>query len=468
MVDCKLLLVDEDELIRRVMSRGLQGKVAQFECVADLDSAIALMEKSPFDIVVSETHVNGAPDDDLSAFNFIRSVKTNWPETEVIAQIGYGATDAIGRALRAGAFDYVEKPFKLERLLMLVTRALENKKIRTELSTLRQQVAFDYGFDNFVGASPATMKLKERLAKISETDSPVLIIGENGSGKTTAARAIHYHSRRRREKLMTFDCADVSERMMETELFGSRDTGKSLKGEGVFQRANGSTLIIENIELMTTATQTRLVDAIKRTTTMAPSTGHVDVRIIATTTLSQSEFEQSDTILAELVTALTLNAIMTPSLRTRKEDITELTEMMLRKYSTDSLNITTSNSTTATTPKTLSAAALEKLFAYSWPGNIRELQNVIKRAVALAQKDVVQADDVFFTQQSAESVTGATGSTLEATGSLEMTYRARILKSLEDNDWNFSQTAQELGIGRTTLWRKVKKFNLKRELVAAE
>lgn len=464
MIECKLLFVDDDEMIRRVMERGLSSQITSVTSVSSPDEARQALEKDRFDVVVTDLRMNGvSAENDAVGINLIRVIRERTPETEVIMQTGFGSLENVEKALRAGAYDYLEKPYKPERLIRMIERAMESRRMRSELASLRQQVAFEYGFDGLVGVSHSMQVIKEKITRAADCDMPALIAGESGVGKAHLARTIHHHSRRRRNALITFDCSATAERLMESELFGARETrpGRSArKLQGWFQHADGGTLLIKHIEKLPLTAQARLLTLLDNAGATAVEDGAavpVDVRLIATTTVDLQEAVREGSFMGQLLDRFAGLTLTPPPLRERRDDIADLANVFLRRQNTDKGIMK------------LAAPTLEKLMEHEWPGNVAELQNTIRRAVALAQDKVITADDIFFTTEGKgrqSRQVAASDVTVGTRGSLEMTYRARILKSLEDNNWNFSQTAQELGIGRTTLWRKVKKYNLKRELVA--
>ncbi|MBN4076566.1 sigma-54-dependent Fis family transcriptional regulator [Gemmatimonas aurantiaca] len=462
MIDCNMLFVDDDELIRRVVEREMENKISYTHTVSGPNEALAALELLKYDIVVTDLRMNGSgPLNDDIGINLVRTIKEMYPEMEIIVQTGYGSTDNMEKAMCAGAYDCLEKPYKIERLALMVERATESRRMRRELSALRQQVAFEYGFDGLIGSSPAMLRLKESMATIAETDSPVLIIGESGVGKSLVAKTIHHHSRRRKETLLTFDCASVAERLIDSELFGVTGRGnRSGRVTGWYQQTDKGSLIIKQVERLPLTSQGKLHSELFRATSLPEHDALerlADVRIFATNNIGWETAVSERGFLGSLAERLSANTLLVPALRDRIDDVPALAQKFLQNYASASKDITVAQFT---------GSALEKLMEHTWSGNVRELQNTVRRALALSSDGTVSPDDVFFTSDGGSGEGRANTSTLTVNGSLEMTYRARILKSLEDNHWNYSQTANELGIGRTTLWRKVKKYKLQRELLA--
>lgn len=461
MIDSKMLFVDDDELIRRVVERGMQGKINQTTAVAGPNEALQELSQNRFDIVVTDLRMNGAePLNDDVGINLIRSIKEMYPETEIIVQTGYGSTENVEKAIRAGAYDYLEKPYKVERLALMIDRATESRRMRRELSTLRQQVAFEYGFDGLIGSSPQMLRVKEAMVTIAETDSPTLILGESGVGKSLVAKSIHHHSRRRKESLLTFDCSSSADRLIDSELFGFNERGgRGGRATGWYQQADCGTLIIKQAERLPLTSQGKLLNELTRAVKLPVNdelARLADVRVIATNRGNLDTAISERGFMEQLAERLGANTLIVPTLRERNDDIPALAQKFLRNYAGDDEHGLRAQ---------FSGGALEKLMEHSWPGNVRELQNTVRRSLTLSGGGAISADDIFFTGENGAHARSVSDSAMSVKGSLEMTYRARILKSLEDNNWNYSQTAQELGIGRTTLWRKVKKYNLQRDLL---
>jgi len=397
--------------------------------------------------------------DDLSSL--IRSIKRSSSQPALILVTDHDSSEQTVDALRSGVDDLLMEPVNIERATMLIERALETRRMRQDLANLRSRMAWQYGLDNLVGNSLSMRTLKESLTHLATTESSILITGESGVGKSLIANVIHQRSNRRKMPMITVNCSAIPTRMIGAEIFGSQSfdgNGAVSELSGKLAEANGGTLFLNNISKLPMDVQSRLLTVIGESRNAPGDSNSIpDVRMLATTdqNLSLGGFNQ------ELLSAISAFKVEIPALRDRAEDIPLLVERILRENEYDS------GEGEATSNLWTSAKAMEKLMTYSWPENIRELKGVIKRASDLVRGDEIQLEDVIFTTKSSSARTmgmaGDLGSSGIENGSLETTYRNRILKSLEENDWNFTQTASELGIGRTTLWRKVKKFNLKRE-----
>ncbi|MFQ5606930.1 MAG: sigma-54-dependent transcriptional regulator [Candidatus Zixiibacteriota bacterium] len=471
MIECRALFVDDDEFIRRVTKRGLENSIDKIVCVASVGEALKEMTEAAYDVVITDLRMNAdTPESEMDGFQLIRTIRETYPNTEVILQTGYGSLVNVEKALRVGASDYIEKPYKIERLLLVIERALESRRFKRELAMLRQQVAFDYGYDGLIGETPYALRLKESIRQASEHERPVLIIGEPGCGKDLAAKIIHHHSTRRRGPLHILDCRATPERLIDSELFGRAGAGGRAADSalnGLLEQARGGSILIKSIDALPRETQAKLVSVMRdggvSGAADSPSIS-LDVRILATTSANLYELATQGRFLEELLERIGAVTIAVPALRQRKEDIQSLAESFLRTPKASDAGRSGSSDLV------LTGEALEKMMGYAWPENVRELKNVVRRATALARASEIMPDDIFFSAGCAnigrQSVAEKAESILNTRSSMEMTYRSRILKSLEDNNWNYSRTALELGIGRTTLWRKVKKFNLSKETLS--
>jgi two-component system response regulator HydG len=341
-------------------------------------------------------------------------------------------------------------------LLNTVNRAIRYGHLKRELENLRSQVAMSFGFDNLIGISEPVMALRETIARVSPTDITIAITGPGGSGKRLIAKTIHHHSNRRFAALISVDCAALTAATIETELFGAGSVTSALK------RADGGTLLINEINFMPQPVQLRLAEFLKDYRLPQPdgATGEkIDLRLIVTGDDDLDSMVRKDALRTELLQHLNVYPIAVPALRERTEDIESLVDYFLRRISTQ----------LSCGPLTITHQALQKLYAHSWPGNIRELENALQRAAGLCRNGQIDDADIRFVgfmeigNQTAEPVRKMTLKGRQ--GLLADNQKTVIAKALEENDWNFTQTAQKLGIGRTTLWRKVKKYNLARETV---
>ena len=397
----------------------------------------------------------------------IASVKSAFPWVEVLAVLESADRTTTLDMIQAGAHDCLTGDSSTDELKIRVMKALDHGRIKQELSNLRQHVAMSYGFDNIVGISRPVTALKETIQRVSPTDITLLISGPLGSGKELAAKVIHYHSMRRKNSFVTVDCAAIPERLFESELFGEESgiERANVPPDGcLLMKADGGTVFFDNVERLPAAVQPRLMRFLKDFTIM-PAGKHqpvkIDVRIVSATSVDLEAMTREHCFSRELYYQIGVLPVNIPSLADRLEDVEMLSEYFLRRFAQE-----------ADCPMfELTRSAMDLLVAHGWPGNVRELENTLKRATALCRENRIDADDILFITTERTDATGISArekmTLRDNAGTLDEGQRKIIIKALSENDWNFTQTAQELGIGRTTLWRKVKKYNLKRETVAS-
>lgn len=406
-----------------------------------------------------------APDiiDDQPAVQFTAAVRHRYPNTGIIVVTTETNENRGAEALAAGAHDYLMTSSSSVRVLASVRRVLQTMRMKNELTVLRQTVAMTNGFDNLIGSSDEMIKLKEKVRKLAPTDIAVLIAGPSGSGKELLARVMHHHSRRRSGPFAAIDFSAQTSRTAAEQLFGPDEAGDSSQtcAATLLEQADGGTLFLDSVESISADLQPRLarflIDFTVATDGARPSR-KLDLRVMAATSrdlgsmVADGEF---DTELYNLISEITLSL---PSLSRRPEDIELLCEYFLRRLPTGA----------TPTAISISREAVEKLLLHDWPGNVRELETCLSRAAALCHTDLLQPEDITFATRSGQSEGHRELrilNTRRRNGLLDDTQRSIIARALEDNNWNFTQTAQELGIGRTTLWRKVKKYQLTREQV---
>jgi len=458
--EISVLLVDSDGAAHRTLSLALGKEKYKIELANSIETALEMLEQKPFDIILVDSE-----DNRHSIFETVKRIRQNHIFTEIIVLGDSSDGKTAVQALQAGAIDCIKKPYSNEQLLLRLGKAAEHLQLRQELTALRQDIAMNYGFDNIVGASDAIRQLKETIGRIAPTDIPVLITGDKGTGKGLIARILHHHSHRRRGAFVHVNCASMNETQLETILFGSTgDSSHSEQGiiESALKRADGGTLFLDAVDSMPLSVQLRLVSFLrdfKLNSDNFTLEKKIDLRTIAATEIDLAAHTDEGRFLKDLYQRLDVINVRIPALIEWIEDIEILADYLIRKITAGSDK----------RQPTISRQAIEKLAAYNWPGNVRELENTLKRALVYCKGDHLKAEDISLTisdrcpnsyNRISSILTSATTESL-----LEDNQRAVIRKALIDNNWNFTQTAQALGIGRTTLWRKVKKYDLKRDAV---
>ncbi|MEK7774456.1 MAG: sigma-54 dependent transcriptional regulator, partial [Candidatus Zixiibacteriota bacterium] len=452
--ETRILILDDEQSIRRSLALVLTKEQYSIHEADTTAEAVKILRTGDIDLVLCDLRIG-----DENGIEFLRTVRTGFPEVEAILLTAFGSIESAVEAVRAGAFDYLTKPVNSQQLILKVQKALEHRFMRRELTNLRQHVALSYGFDNIVGVSKAITKVKETAARIAPTDITVLLAGASGTGKELLARAIHYHSNRRHSRFAAIDCSAIPETLMESELFGHMKgsyTSAFETRKGILEEADGGTVFLDEVNNMPLTMQSKLLRFLQDFEIRpvgSASSKKVDVRIIAATNKDLGMMVAEGTFRDDLFYRLNVIPIRIPTMAERAEDVGPLTDYFLRKIASDMKRPAIA----------VSQYAIEKLMGHSWPGNVRELENTLKRAVALSHNGQIDADQIIFApaRPMGSPATSITFVAPPAGGkSLAETQRSKIVQALDENSWNFTQTAQELGIGRTTLWRKIKKYNL--------
>jgi DNA-binding NtrC family response regulator len=445
-----ILIVDDEAGMRNMLSKlfdknGFDTAIAQntSEAYAHLDSRV-------FDLVLTDLRLGGE-----SGMEVLARTKQTHPETEVIIMTAYGSVETAVSAIQNGASEYITKPFKSAEIVFKVNKALEHIDLRHTVKYLRQTVAQTFGYDNIIGISKDIQDLKSVVDRIAGTSIAVLISGESGTGKELFAKVIHHHSDRRSKAFVPINCSAIPENLLESELFGYTKgafTGAYVTKKGLFEEADGGTIFLDEIGDMPFQLQAKLLRVLQEKEIRPVGqnlTRKIDVRVIAASNANLANMVQDGRFREDLYYRLNVMPMTIPPLRDRPEDIPVLSDYFLKNISKEYNRF----------PITLSADGLELMLKHTWPGNVRELENTLKRAVALSGRDQIQYEDIVFISPRETQLTSKPTLQIK-TRSLQEGQKLQILKSLEENNWNYSLTANQLGIGRTTLWRKIKKFNL--------
>ncbi|MCP4567824.1 MAG: sigma-54-dependent Fis family transcriptional regulator [FCB group bacterium] len=446
-----ILIVEDDNTLRQVLINLLTGqgyRVSSAACGKEAESAL---KNDIFELVLTDLCLG-----DTSGLDILNASKRLHPETEVIIMTAFGSVKTAVEAMQNGAWDYITKPFKHDELLLKVSKALERIELRNEVRLLRQEVAHQFGFDNIIGNSKIITDLKKIAGRISNSDIAVLITGESGTGKELFAKVLHHHSARRKKGFVPINCSAIPESLLESELFGhikGAFTSAVTNRRGLFEEAEGGTLFLDEIGDLPYSTQAKLLRVLQEKEIRpvgGNSTRSIDVRIIAATNSDLGQKVENGQFREDLFYRLNVMPLHVPPLRERPEDIPLLAEYCLRKIRGEY----------GRNEVTLTADSVDMLLRHNWPGNVRELENTLKRALALSSGDSISREDIIFISPQRTKLTVEPAEPVSKRSLLE-NQKIQILKSLEANNWNYSMTADQLGIGRTTLWRKVRKFNLK-------
>jgi two-component system response regulator PilR (NtrC family) len=370
----RVLVVDDEPSMREFLSIALARDGYDVATAKDGVEALKLMEESPASVVLSDLSMPRK-----GGMELLEEVRQNWPETIVVIITAFGTIENAVKALHLGATDYVSKPFNLEEILLKIRRALKQRELERENVHLRDELRERYGLEGIIGQSEAIQQVQNLIRQVSGTDSTVLVMGESGTGKELVARAIHTHSRRSEGPFLTVNCAAMPESLLESELFGhvrGAFTGATAAREGLFRAATGGTLVLDEIGDMPLAMQAKLLRVLQDGR-VRPVGGNeeqpTNVRIVAVTNRDLESLIPKGQFREDLYYRINVIHIQLPPLRDRKEDIPLLVEHFLDLF----------GSRIGRRPERVSQDAFRVLEAWDWPGNIRELENVIERAVTL-------------------------------------------------------------------------------------
>jgi len=450
-----LIISSDNEFTDKLESRLNRENFAVYRADT-IDTALNLLEQKKIDLAVTDTR-----DDYETGFEIINIIRQSFPFTESLILTPPDQPDLVERAFEMGAFDAISVTVDPKQLILKIKMAVSHGNMKQELILYRQQVAMSYGFDNIIGESKDVTKIKETAGRIAPTDIAILITGAPGTGKELLARTIHHHSNRRHQPLVVIDCSTIPAPLMDEELFGHRQnfhSGESAK-TGLIEQADGGTLYFDNIEELPINVQTRLLRLFQYgeiTPLGASEPVKINVRFIASSTCDLNLLVLEDRFREDLLNHINVISLHLPKLQERLEDIELLSKYFLQKISQE----------TSQLDLTLNHQVLDRLHRYDWPGNIRELENSLKRAATLCRNNHIEAEDIILlttSQNKQQETTAKSESENMESGLLSDSQRSIITCALKENNWNFTQTAQKLGIGRTTLWRKVKKYNLRSE-----
>lgn len=447
----KILVVDDEEIIRDSILYILESEGYEVDKAENGKVAYEKIKEKHFDLVITDIEMPA-----MKGTELLEKIKTLDPQTAVIIITAFGSLDTAITALRNGASDYILKPVEFDELLIKVKRLFEIKDLLIENKVLREEINRKYDFDNIVGKSPAIKKVFDMIQAVAETDSTVLISGNSGTGKELVARAIHYRSKRKNKPFIAVNCGAISENLIESELFGHKKgafTGAISDKEGFIKAADGGTLFLDEISEMPPQLQVKLLRAIQEkeytpvgTTQSLP----VNVRFVATTNRNLEEEVKAGRFREDLYYRLNVVEIHLPSLREREEDIPLLADHFLNKYRKElNKNI-----------KGIDNDAMRVLLAHEWRGEVRELENVIERAVIFCRGDYISVDDLppTFVPDRETLTTNFSGSLEDSVRKFERDF---IMRVLESNNFNKEKTAKILKVGLSTLYRKLKELDIK-------
>lgn len=453
MKTARILVVDDEASLRRVMQVQLQRQGYETRVAGSADESLQMLETGDYHLVLTDLRMPG-----MSGMELLNEIGKRWPEITVIVMTAFGTIENAVEAMRAGAYHYVTKPVQLAELSLVVDRALEHTRLIEEVNRLRENLDGKYGFDAIIGRSPSLLNVLDIASRAAQSEATVLIEGETGTGKELLARAIHQNSLRKGRPFLAINCGAIPKDLIESELFGFRRgafTGAVEHKRGKIENANGGTLFLDEIGELPLDLQVKLLRLIQegemeKLGALEPV--KVDVRIVAATNRNLKTMMQSGQFREDLYYRLAVIPITLPPLRDRAEDIGDLVryffESNKKKLGRTELN--------------LPSALLSYFSRYSWPGNIRELENVLERIVVLSRGTEVTLVDLPEFLRPVHTGVGALNLQLPPEGiSLEGLEKELIVKALERCAGNQTKAAQYLDLSRKTLIYRMEKYGLR-------
>ncbi|WP_420146502.1 sigma-54-dependent transcriptional regulator [Spirosoma sp.] len=450
-----ILLIDDEPKLRQLLARILQLEGYTLFEAADVRSGLKTLAREEIQLVICDVKLPDGNGIDLSA-----QIKQVYPAIEIIVLTAYGTISDGVTAIKNGAFDYITKGDDNDKIIPLVSRAVEKANLQFRIQQLEQQISRRYGFDNIIGHSKAIQQAIELARKVAVTDTTVLLTGETGTGKEVFAQAIHQSSPRRMGPFVAINCGALGKDILESELFGHRAgafTGASRDQKGLFAEANKGSIFLDEIGEMPLDLQTKLLRVLEtheflRVGDTRPT--KTDVRVIAATNRGLEAEANSGRFRLDLYYRLSVFQIELPPLRNRRDDIADLAEQFARQYAAK----------LGKRDVQLHPIFIEKLQQHSWKGNIRELKNVIERAVILSDTSItgiveLTSDLLPYEMQTANVSAGTTN---EAALDLATVEKQHIQRVLRQTSGNKTETARLLGIGLTTLYRKLQEAGLEK------
>jgi two-component system response regulator PilR (NtrC family) len=444
-----ILIVEDEELLRESLAELLGAEGYRVSQAANGREAFGLALETPFDLVITDIRMP-----EMDGMTLLGKLQELAHQTPVIVITAYGTVESAVSAMRSGAADYLLKPMQFDEVLMRVRRAMDFGEIRRDRRRMTEQLAAGSAFQNLIGESPAMLRLFELASKLSAVRSSVLILGESGTGKELFARAIHFNGPGRDKPFVAVNCGAIPDSLIESELFGHKRgafTGAVADRIGYFEAAHGGTLFLDEMSTLPLAVQSSLLRVLEeRVVTPVGDTRAkpVDVRIVAASNQNLAELVGRGGFREDLLYRLDVVRLELPPLRERREDIPRLAYHFLAKYTREMSKRVTGISNTA----------MRALLGHEWRGNVRELENVIERAVIFAEGREIEPEDLPFLPRPGPVAEGE--DLKDAVRSFE---RQHILASLKRHDWDKNETARQLGIGLSSLYRKLDELKIPKE-----
>ena len=448
----RILIADDHDSLRRGLAQAVADAGHDVEEAPNGNAAIEKLHEGFFDVVVSDLKMGGS-----TGLEVLKTAKTLHPASAIILMTAFGSVSTAVEAMKSGAFDYVQKPFEVEEMEVKIEKALEMRRMQNQIDYLRHAQGDIYDFDRIIGSSGALEKVLSVVRKVAKSNTTVLVRGETGTGKELIAGAVHHNSLRAARNFVKVNCAALQENLLESELFGHEKgafTGADKQRIGRFEQADGGTLFLDEIGDMSANTQAKILRVLQEhefERLGGTRTIKVDVRLIAATNRDLPTMVEAGQFREDLYYRLNVVTMEMPPLRERKDDISELANFFIRRFSGELKKKIVG----------LEPDALKLLMRYQWPGNIRELENLIERLVAVSDKDFISEEDLPLEFHFAQlEPKGAKIQNLfeDATNTFERNF---IVRALEKCGWNVTATAEYLGIPLSTLKYKMDRLDVR-------
>ena len=452
-----ILVVDDEAGMRKYLKKLLTDNNFRVRLASNGEDGLEKLQKDVPDLVLADLKMPK-----MDGLRFLKEIRKEFPKIIVIIMTAYGTMDSAIKAMKLGAYDYINKPFEIDEILLVIDKALEKKRIEEENIILHKELKRSYTFEDIVSQDYKMRQIFDLVKRIADTKSTVLIRGETGTGKELIARAIHNISSRADRPFIPVDCAALTETILESELFGhikGSFTGAVSDKKGLFEAADGGTVFLDEVGHVSTSIQAKLLrvlqdGVIKRVGDV--NSRKVDTRLISATNEDLEKSVQEGTFREDLYYRINVVPIWIPPLRDRKGDIPLLVEHFINKYNyLEKKNL-----------KSISGDALNILMSYDWPGNVRELENFIQRAVVLGVGPIILPRDLPASVRISE--TAERRDTVSRTGNfrkarkmaIEVFEKRFLIEALKKNNGNVSKTAKEIGLDRRNLQKKIKYYKI--------
>lgn len=454
----RILVVDDEESIREFLDIMLRKEGYEVTCVEDGQKAIDILKKKSFDLLISDLQMPN-----VTGIELLKHCREMYPDLLFMMITAFGTAESAVEAMKMGAYDYITKPFKIDEVRINIANALRSRNLEVENRVLRKELQKEYSFQNLVGNSEAMHKIFELIRKVSDSPTNVLVTGESGTGKEMVAKAIHYNSPLKDRPFVSVNCGAIPENLVESELFGHKKgsfTGAISDKDGLFEVADGGTLFLDEIGELPLSSQVRILRAIQEKTVRRVGGTEdikVEVRIIAATNRDLEQMVQQGTFRQDLYYRLNVINIRTPPLRERRDDIPLLAGHFLQKYSERfSKQI-----------QTISKEAMDLLKKYDFPGNVRELENIIERTVALESGATVLPESLpqFVNTPTGRKMVSSDGIEITDEGIdlqkvLDQLEKELLVKAIHQANGVKKRAAKLLGITFRSMRYRVEKFSL--------